>query len=178
MTTASRIDIDRIERSERRYRSLVEAVSAAQAVWVANPSGEYEEDSPSWRELTGQTYEQFRGRGFLEAIHPEDRPLVLEAWQSAIDKRAKYDTEYRLLMTNGEYHWFVARGVPVLADDGSVVEWVGTTTDIHDVRTREGATAFLLKAEELFAASLDETTFSRISPGWWSRGWLTGARST
>lgn len=158
MTTDTRTDTDLLERSERRYRSLVEAVSDSQAVWVANPKGEYDEDSPSWRELTGQTSEQFRGLGFLQAIHPKDRERVREAWKSAIANRAKYDIEYRLCMTNGEYHWVTARAVPVLSDDGIVLEWVGTTTDIHDIRTREGATRFLLQAEELFASSLDERT--------------------
>jgi PAS domain S-box-containing protein len=161
MTMNTQLDIDRLERSERRYRSLVEAVSVAQAVWVANPNGEYEEDSPSWRELTGQTYEQFRGLGFLDAIHPDDRERVREAWQSAIERRSRYDTEYRLRMKNAEYRWVAARAVPVHAADGSVVEWMGTSTDIHDHRTREGATRFLLKAEELFAESLDERTIFR-----------------
>jgi PAS domain S-box-containing protein len=161
MTNNAQLDIDRLERSERRYRSLVEAVSVAQAVWVANPNGEYEEDSPSWRDLTGQTYEEFRGLGFLNAIHPDDRERVREAWQSAIEKRSRYDIEYRLRMKNGEYRWVAARGVPVRAEDGSVIEWMGTSTDIHDHRTREGATRFLLKAEELFAQTLDERTIFR-----------------
>ena len=151
-------EVSRLKGSERRYRALVEAVSAAQAVWAADPNGELEEDSPSWRKLTGQTYEQFRGRGFLDAIHPDDVARVTEAWQSAIQKRSRYESEYRLRLKDGEYHWFASRGVPIYADDGSVSGWVGTSTDIDDHRTREGATRLLLKAEELFASSLDERT--------------------
>jgi PAS domain S-box-containing protein len=147
-----------LERSERRYRSLVEAVSAAQAVWVANANGEYREDSPSWRQLTGQTFDQFRGWGWLDAVHPDDREKTRDVWESAVRNRSRYETEYRLRIRNGEFHWFAARGVRVLDDNGKVLEWIGTSTDIHDHRTREGATRFLLKAEEVFASSLDERT--------------------
>ena len=147
---------DGLERSERRYRSLIEAVTAAQAVWVANPNGEYSEDSPSWRELTGQSFDQFRGWGWLDAVHPEDRENTRRVWESAVRNRSRFETEYRLRTRNGEYHWFAARGVRVLDHDGKILEWIGTSTDIHDHRTREGATRFLLKAEEVFASSLDE----------------------
>ncbi|HYY17240.1 MAG TPA: PAS domain-containing protein, partial [Streptosporangiaceae bacterium] len=63
-----------IRRSEERYRSLVQG--AAQVVWVADAGGDIIEDCPEWRFVTGQTSEQYLGRGWLDAIHPEDRDRV------------------------------------------------------------------------------------------------------
>ncbi|HEY4701437.1 MAG TPA: PAS domain-containing protein, partial [Streptosporangiaceae bacterium] len=60
-----------IRRSEERYRSLVQG--GAQMVWVADADGGLIEDCPEWRWVTGQTPEQYLGRGWLDAVHPEDR---------------------------------------------------------------------------------------------------------
>ena len=62
-----------LARSERRFRSLVEATS--QMVWTTTPAGEVVEDSPSWRAFTGQSYEEWKGYGWLNAVHPE-RPIA------------------------------------------------------------------------------------------------------
>src|SRR5687767_6185570 len=96
MKLETEVQPSELERSERRYRSLVEAVTSAQAVWVANPTGEYSEDSPSWRELTGQTFEQFHGWGWLDAVHADDREKTREVWESAVQNRSRFEAEYRL----------------------------------------------------------------------------------
>jgi PAS domain S-box-containing protein len=125
-------------RAEQRFRSLVSA--SAQAVWVTLPDGSVVEDSPSWRAFTGQTYEQWRGYGWLDAVHPEDREHAGRAWQEAVARREGYETEYRLRRPDGGYTPTLARGVPVLNPDGSVREWVGTNTDITaQRRAEEGA---------------------------------------
>ncbi|WP_163989720.1 GAF domain-containing protein [Pyxidicoccus caerfyrddinensis] len=125
-------------RMEERFRSLVSAT--AQAVWVTHPEGDIVEDSPSWRAFTGQTYEQWRGRGWLDAIHPDDRELAARAWHAAVVARAPYEVEYRVRRPDGTYTPTKARGVPMLNADGSVREWVGTNSDISaQLRAEEGA---------------------------------------
>ena len=124
---------------EERYRALVEAFS--QVVWRTNSDGRIIEDSPSWREFTGQTFEQWEGAGWLDAIHPDDREHAAEAWRQAVASRRFYQVEYRLMQADGEYRWTVARGVPILGPEGTVREWVGTNTDVterklHDVELR------------------------------------------
>ncbi|MFP2931004.1 PAS domain-containing protein, partial [Pyxidicoccus sp. 3LG] len=125
-------------RLEQRFRSLVTAT--AQAVWVTRPDGEVEEDSSSWRAFTGQTYEEWRGGGWLNAVHPEDRETAVRAWTTALAERKVYEVEYRLRRPDGVYTPTRVRGVPVLNEDGSVREWVGTNTDISaQQRAEEGA---------------------------------------
>lgn len=153
-----------IRRSEERYRSLVEASPAAQAVGTCDPEGYVVEDSPSWRLLTGQTYEEMRGRGWLEAVHPDFRAETERKLDEAIERRRIYEMEFRLRMSDGTYRWFASKGVPVYDENGSIREWVGTTTDIDQRRSTEELLRFLARANELFASSLEyEATLRNLA---------------
>jgi len=125
------------EASEERFRALVAASS--QIVWTTDPDGSITEDSPSWRAFTGQSYDEWAGWGWLDAIHPEDRERAARAWSAAVATRSAYQVEYRLRRADGSHRWTAVRGVPVLAPDGSVREWVGMNTDVNDRREAEDA---------------------------------------
>ncbi len=122
--------------TEARYRALVEASSAV--VWSTDPRGAIVEDTPSWAAFTGQTWEpgahSYRDFGWMEAIHPDDRAAVRAAWRAAGETGAIYRCEYRLRRHDGVYRTMSARGVPVLAPDGAVREWMGANTDVTDER--------------------------------------------
>jgi PAS domain S-box-containing protein len=115
--------------SEKRYRALLTAT--AQIVWTTPPDGMVE-DMPIWRDYTGQTLEQVRGWGWLDAIHPDDRERTAAVWSQAVKARSAYETEYRIRRTDGLYRHFSIRGVPVLEQNGSIREWVGACSDIHE----------------------------------------------
>jgi PAS domain S-box-containing protein len=117
-------------RLERRYRSLVEAT--AQVVWSMDRDGDVVEDSPSWRAFTGQSLEQLAGRGFLEAIHPDDRARAERTWEVGFAEKFPCDLEFRLRRGDGTYADVLSRGVPVLDDDGTVLEWLGTCIDLTE----------------------------------------------
>ena len=118
-----------LRQSEERYRALV--LASAQIVWGTPPEG-LVEDMPMWREYTGQSLAEVRGWGWLDAIHPEDRQTTEAAWTKALAERGIYETEYRIRRRDGCYRHFAIRGVPVLNEDGSIREWVGICTDIHE----------------------------------------------
>ena len=88
-------------RLERRYRSLVEATG--QVVWSMGPGGDVLEDSPSWRAFTGQSVEQLVGRGFLDAVHPDDRDRAERAWKAGLADKLPYDVEFRLRRGDGSH---------------------------------------------------------------------------
>jgi PAS domain S-box-containing protein len=123
----------------RRFQSLVAASS--EMIWTATPDGFARDDSPSWRAFTGQTYEEFRGLGWLDAVHPDDRARTTEAWRDAVARRVAFELEYRVRRTVGGYAPMLARGVPVLGERGRVVEWWRRTPTSRrgSWRTRPGA---------------------------------------
>ena len=117
-----------IESSKAKLEALIQA--SAQMVWTTDAEGRTEEDSPSWRAFTGQTYDEWRGSGWLNAVHPDDRTRTLAAWKDAVAGRGNYSVEYRLQHINGGFRWTMARGVPLLGKDGAVAQWVGMNEDI------------------------------------------------
>ncbi|MGH7286595.1 MAG: PAS domain-containing protein, partial [Myxococcota bacterium] len=75
-----------------------------------------------------------RGRGWLDALHPEDRERVVELWSRAMAAPTSVEMEFRLRRPDGSYTWMLSRAAPVLDEQGGVREWVGTLTDISDRR--------------------------------------------
>ena len=115
---------------EERYRSLTLATS--QIVWTMNPQGEMVEDIPMWREFTGQSLEELRGSGWLNAVHPDDRERTNGIWSASLRNRSHFHTEYRLRRRDGEYRYMAVHGVAVLEQDATIREWVGTCADVTE----------------------------------------------
>lgn len=160
ITDRKRAEAD-LRASEERYRSLVDAM--AQIVWTTTAQGEVE-DIPLWRAFTGQSVEEIRGAGWLNALHPDDRRRTAEVWAQAVATRSLYQTEYRIRRADGVYRYFSTRGVPVLEANGQIREWVGTCIDITDRKRSEEAQRFLTEASALLVASLDyEVTLANVA---------------
>ena len=99
-----------LRRDEQRYRSLVQATAAI--VWNTPASGEFESDQPEWSAFTGQSFEQLRGWGWLDAVHPDDRPNTARVWSAAVASRSLYQVEHRLRRHDGQYrHMMVPGGI-------------------------------------------------------------------
>lgn len=118
-----------------RFEALVQA--CAQIVWTTTPSGEIVEDSPTWRAFTGQSYDEWKGLGWLDAVHPADREVTSAAWRQAVGDESTYTVDYRLKHVSGDYRWTTARGVPLKSSSGEIIEWVGMNEDISDRKRRE-----------------------------------------
>ncbi|GBE94954.1 PAS domain S-box protein [Nostoc cycadae] len=131
------------QRLKERYRSLVTATS--QIVWGATPEGMgISSEMLTWIAYTGQTEAEVAGWGWVDPIHPDDRDQSQVAWNVAVANRSIYQTEYRLRRKDGIYRYFSVCGTPVLAADGSIREWIGTCTDIHDRKLAEAENQRLL----------------------------------
>ncbi len=128
-------DIDERKRTEDRYQTLVLAI--AQIIWTSDPQGQMIGEQPSWAAYTGQTPEQYQGRAWLDAVHPDDRVYSQAVWQRAVAARAPCEYEHRLRRHDGEYRYFSVRRVPVFADDRSIREWAGINTDITQRKLTE-----------------------------------------
>jgi PAS domain S-box-containing protein len=132
-----------LQESECRYRALIEATT--HIVWSTRADGHVVREQASWGAFTGQSLEEHRGWGWLEAIHPDDRARTNDLWIAAVTNLTTFKIEHRLRRHDGEYRYMSVRGVPILAEDGSVQEWVGIHTDITDRKLDE---ANLRRSEE------------------------------
>ena len=120
---------------EHRYRSLVEATSAI--VWDTPASGEFTGDQPGWSAFTGQTFEELRGWGWLNAVHPDDRGETAKVWSAAVESRCRYEVEHRLQARDKTYHNMLVRAVPITGGEGNIVQWIGIHTDVTERKQLE-----------------------------------------
>ncbi len=139
---------------ERRFRSFV--VATSQIYWCANVQGEIVETHKVWEEFTGQTSDEARGYGWMQAVHADDVPGVADTIRESLATGRQLDVECRVRRTDGVYRRFALRGVPVRDDAGQIVQWVGTAADVEDARQSQQAlrdSEAQLRA--LFASALD-----------------------
>jgi two-component system cell cycle sensor histidine kinase/response regulator CckA len=149
--------------NEQRFRSLVEATTAI--VWDTPASGEFEVVQPSWAAFTGQSFEGYRGWGWLDAVHPEDRPETARVWSAAVASRSIYRVEHRLRAADGTYHDMMVHGVPIFAEDGAIVQWIGIHTDITERKRTELLLRLLGSAVEQSVESILMTDGDLDFPG-------------
>ncbi|WP_235854511.1 SpoIIE family protein phosphatase [Nonomuraea aridisoli] len=146
----------------QRYQSLIQLES--QGVWVTGQAGEVIEPSLGWQRLTGQSWEEHRGNGWLDAVHPDDRERAAEQWARAVERLERLEQEFRVKTKEGPYRHIRVRAAPVV-EGREVIEWVGTITDVEhewrEERHRElldraaAVTADLAGLDEVLAALVD-----------------------
>jgi PAS domain S-box-containing protein len=127
---------EELHRSEERYRSLVRA--SAQIVWTAPAHGDQSGDAmPEWQNFTGQTAAEMAGRGWLNAIHPEDRESTFAVWSQTVARGEAAEFENRVRRHDGVYRNMLVRAVPVRDQAGHLVEWVAMDIDVTDKKRAE-----------------------------------------
>jgi PAS domain S-box-containing protein len=140
-----------LREAERSWRSLAEALP--NLVWTDLPDGRCDYLSSQWGVYTGIPEKELLGLNWLDrVIHPDDRERTLACWMNAVADKGDYDLEYRIRRHDGEYHWFKTRGVPIRDDNGRIVKWFGTCTDIED---QKRAVEELRQSEERFRQLAD-----------------------
>lgn len=103
-------------------------------VWRASRDGSWIWAGPQWQDFTGQREDAYLGEGWLAAVHPDDRQAARTAWRTASDHYS-FEVEFRVLNSREQrYYWHKTRAAPVLDEDGIILEWLGTSTDIDDIR--------------------------------------------
>ncbi len=125
-------DFTDVQAAELRLQTLVEGMP--QMVWRAGNEGRWTWASPQWTEYTGQRQDESTDLGWLSVLHPDDRDTVRNAWTRApadggfeVEHRVRHDQD-------GEYRWYKTRATPVTDPTGIIIEWLGTSTDIHELR--------------------------------------------
>ncbi len=139
--------------SEQEFRSLAEAMP--QIVWATRPDGWNIYFNRHWTDYTGMTMEESYGHGWNKPFHPDDKQRAWEAWQRATQHNEPYSLECRLRRADGAYRWWLVRGSPMLGENGEILKWFGTCTDIEEIKRAESA---LQEANELLEKRVAERT--------------------
>jgi PAS domain S-box-containing protein len=144
----------RMRASEDRFRTL--ATNIPQLVFASLPTGSRTWGSPQWIVFTGLDEPRSLDFGWLNAVHPEDREATVSGWQRA-RQSGIYDIEHRILRAKtGEYRWHQTRATPLNPDALDSSEWVGTSTDIHELKG-------LKESQDVLLAELQHRTRNLIA---------------
>jgi PAS domain S-box-containing protein len=118
--------------TEDRLRFVMD--SAPQKLFTARPNGDVEYLGGQWTEFTGMSFDQLRKVGWTKLVHPDDLPENVKAWQHSLETGEPFQFEHRFRRADGEYRWHLSRAVPMRNSRGQIVLWVGSNTDVHEVK--------------------------------------------
>jgi PAS domain S-box-containing protein len=148
--------------SEERYRQLADAMP--QIIWTAGPDGGATYFNRRWFEYTGMTAEEAGPTAWTRVVHPDDLPPAVARREQTLRSGEPFEIEYRFRSRDGEYRWHLGRAIAIRDDDGQILFWIGTATDIHDRKLVEEQRAFIIAAGDELSGTLDyRESLSRVA---------------
>jgi PAS domain S-box-containing protein len=115
-----------------RFRLLAD--SMPQHIWTSDNEGNLNYYNKSVFNYTGLTPEQLNKDGWFQIVHPDDREENMKQWILSIKTGKHFLFEHRFRRHDGEYRWQLSRAIPQMDNRGRIQLWVGTSTDIHDIK--------------------------------------------
>ncbi len=124
-----------LQESEERFRNL--AVNAPVGIYETNLEGISTYINERWKEITGLHDLESRDDGWLQGIHPDDLERVIHEWKNTKKKFRDFNLEYRRIKPDGTVVWVADRERPYKGSDGKIRSFIGTITDITELKQKE-----------------------------------------
>lgn len=123
-----------LKQNEERYRNLADSLPII--VWTADKDGKTDYYNQKWYDYTGFEGVESREDVTKKLLHPNDYDRALEVWRASNQNKVPYEIEYQFRDRTKEnsYKWFLGRALPIKDQQGDVVQWIGTCTDIDDFK--------------------------------------------
>ncbi|MEP7254007.1 MAG: PAS domain S-box protein, partial [Ginsengibacter sp.] len=121
---------EKIAASEAKFRTLSETVP--HMIWTAEPDGKRNFFNQYTLDYTGKTIDELFGDGWQKMISPLDLPQTLKHWRHSIQTGEDFKIENRWLRHDGSYHWYLALGIAQKNEQGKIIAWIGTNTNIEE----------------------------------------------
>lgn len=124
-----------IKTSEARFRLLAEGMT--QLIWTSNKLGVADYFNLAIHSFTGVSNEDIQKMGWIQLIHPDDRENNVNKWLAVVAAGTDFTIEHRILKHDGEYIWHLTRAVPQRDSFGNILSWVGSCTDINEIKEND-----------------------------------------
>jgi PAS domain S-box-containing protein len=129
--------VTRARAAEQEIRLIVDTVPALIARYRADGFMDFR--NKNWRDYTGLPQDNFGGRRWGSALHPDDEEMVERKWREHIATGEPFELEQRLRKADGEYRWHRVRRVPLRGQTGEVIKWYAIAFDIDERKRTEDA---------------------------------------
>ncbi|MBN2045117.1 MAG: PAS domain S-box protein [Anaerolineales bacterium] len=134
-----------LRQSEGRFATFAQISPVG--IFRTDPAGATTYVNPRWCEIAGMSSEQAMGEGWLNGVHPGDRMKLKQEWENSTQGNRESYANYRFIHPDGFVAWVIGRSVPEEDDQGNILGYVGTITDITDLKKAEAA---ISESEERF----------------------------
>lgn len=145
--TAVQHALERALDGERLFASLSDL--APVGIFRTDAAGSVTHVSRRWTEITGTCEEEAMGRGWDQALHPDDRSALVDAWLEAAESAEPFEAEIRLVRDEGDVRWVIAEASPVPGKDGGISGYIGTITDVTERRALQERLSHAVKMEAI-----------------------------
>jgi PAS domain S-box-containing protein len=136
LDVTARVNADEALRgSEKRFRALADNMS--QLAWTCDELGSIEWFNRRWLEYTGLPPEKMRGWRWATLLKPDHADRVLKGIEDARRAGEVWEDTFPLRAAGGGYRWFLSRAVPIRDEQGAIINWFGTNTDITERHEHE-----------------------------------------
>jgi PAS domain S-box-containing protein len=126
-----------LQARERELSLIIETIPAF--AWSASTDGRLTYVNQRLFDYIGAPMEVLRGDGWVNFVHPDDRPEAIARWLHAVATGAPLENQYRLRRADGVYRWFHVPGQLGRTTDGRPTMWYGLLIDIDDRKNVEEA---------------------------------------
>ncbi len=126
--------------SERRYQLLT--TMSPIGIYMTDADGNCIYVNEQWSRHAGLSSMEASGSGWEKAIHPDDLEAVKQCWYQAVKARAIWEDEYRYLRPDGTSIWVWGQGRPLFGEEGQLIGYIGSNTDISRIKEAEMAISY------------------------------------
>ncbi len=114
--------------------------------------------------FTGLSFEQIRDWGWTQFIHPDDVEENVRRWKHSIETGEFFQFEHRFRRFDGEWRWHISRAHAMRDADGRVTMWIGSNTEIHDVKRAQAEAEQANRTKDKFLAALSHELRTPLTP--------------
>ena len=130
--------------SEKRYHTLTEVSPVG--IFRTDVDGLTTYVNPHWCQISGLTFKEALGNGWLKAVHEEDKNSLFRGWENATNNQQNSLSEYRFVRQDGSLAWVMGQALPEYNLKNEIVGYIGTITDITE---RKIAESIILREKKL-----------------------------
>jgi hypothetical protein len=141
-----------LEESEERFRSL--SAAAPIGICQTNADGICLYTNAYWHKMSGLSFEDSLGNGWLQAVHPDDREPLFTAWEAYTQGECEQLPDFRLVTPEGAIRWVAVKVATLRSATGEITGYVSLDEDITDRKQAETA---LRESEQRLQAILDHS---------------------